>query len=148
MEIPEVANNHPQRVYVLRTFFWAGHSDWKGTPPVAAQKNWENNHSNNTGEQQVILGSWSLKNNSTQRINPSLMQICWNKLRQPFLMLKAPSSRQPSQTLLQNEIFYLLLFNLTLLYSDSTSQYYKQPTLHTTTKRPVSVPSQSPPLHH
>ena len=32
MEIPEVAHNHPQRVYVVRTSFWAGHSNWEETP--------------------------------------------------------------------------------------------------------------------
>ena len=32
MEIPEVANNHLQKVYVMRTSFWAGHSDWEDAP--------------------------------------------------------------------------------------------------------------------
>ena len=32
MEIPEVAYNHPQRVYVVKNSFWAGHSEWEDAP--------------------------------------------------------------------------------------------------------------------
>ena len=56
MEIPEVANNHPQRVYVEITPFWAGLSDG-GDAPVAA-RSWDERTAGETEDRQVILGAW------------------------------------------------------------------------------------------
>ena len=39
MKIPKVANNLPQRVFVERTSFWAGHTDCEDAP-VAAHPTW------------------------------------------------------------------------------------------------------------
>ena len=53
MEIPDVDNNHPRRVYVEITPFCAGHSDC-GDALVAARSR-DGRTAGETGDRQVIL---------------------------------------------------------------------------------------------
>ena len=56
MEVPKVAC-YPQRIYVFRTSFWTGHSDWKGTPACCHTE--KRGHLEEADEWQDILGTKS-----------------------------------------------------------------------------------------
>ena len=103
MEIPEVASNQPQMVYdIVRTSFWAGHSDWEYAP-VAARSQDGRTILWNFGEWQVISEA------------SSTTQLPWNNSATSSESPKVPSDIL-SRTLLKMKILY----NLTLLHNYST----------------------------
>ena len=115
MEIPEVAKNHPQRVFVMRTSSWAGDSDWEDAPIATRCRDgrntlWElwrtTSHFWSLIEDNLYIPHKESVSSPTQlpRNNPATV----------LESLKAPSDIL-SQTLHIMKILYLLLYNLTLL---------------------------------
>ena len=122
-----MAHNHPERVYVVRTSFWAGHSDWED-PPVAARSRDGRNYEKLWRTASLFWSLIEVDIHSSQRIS---------------LFTNATSSDQSSN--LQNHLSrHLASSHSTLHINEFYLLIYKQ-LLYFLTQRSVSVLSQAIP---
>ena len=97
MKIPEVAHKHPQRVYVVRTSFWAGHSDWEDAPVAARSQDGRTLWNTLENDKSFLKPNWGqhtdhhkeLASSSTQlpRNNPAT-QLYYTQLYTHYSSLK------------------------------------------------------------
>ena len=135
MKIPKVANNHPQRVYVERTPFWAGHSDY-GDARVAARSQ-DGRTAGETGDRQVILEAWQWITYTFRTIKSasSLMQL---HRKNPAISSESPKA--PSSILSPNSLHNVLYA------SNSKNPTLLHPTLHLQSRN-IRYQSQVKPSH-
>ena len=142
MEIPQVANNHPQRVYFVRTSFWASHSDLEDAPHCRTMSRWKR-MLRDTGEWQVISEAWSWSYTFHTKGQPLYQSYFPGESSNLFKSPKAPSrnllwNSQHNESTLPSTLQPNSTQPNSTIYSS-----HKQSTPH-----PVLVPSQSPSLTH
>ena len=115
-----MAHNHLQRVYVVRTSFWAGHSDWEDAPVAA--RSWDG---------RTLWTLWRLTSHFWSLIDVDIQIITKDQpLHQRNILgsIQQPSEspKAPSNILSLNSLHstLLLLYSPQLYESNST-----QPTL-------------------